>query len=157
MCTYWHRNTQPALKTQVAVCARVRVGVRGGVDEWVFAWARACVCGGSSWWIWSGFSTCTMDSAFSNAVFSSGRLTTNGSFSRDGTHSAVASYKPPMLVTWARFPVCALLQRYAFPGISRYPHNAAAFAADLSSGEDVGASSALPACSCTRSCLRDER
>ena len=27
------------------------------------------------------------------------------------THSVVASYKPPMLVTWARFPVCAFLHR----------------------------------------------
>ena len=33
---------------------------------------------------------------------------------RKSTHSVVASYKPPMLVTWARFPVCAVFFIPAF-------------------------------------------
>ena len=34
------------------------------------------------------------------------------------THSVVASYKPPMLVTWVRFPVCAIShfdRQFSFP------------------------------------------
>ena len=31
------------------------------------------------------------------------------------THSVVASYKPPMLVTWVRFPVCAFCQATKTP------------------------------------------
>ena len=34
-----------------------------------------------------------------------------------GTHSVVASYKPPMLVTRAQFPVCAAETKLAVTGV----------------------------------------